>query len=110
MHSLRNYFLLFLYWHQDCVYTATLYIQREGAKVRIHICEGANTYFKIDSSKYFPAFGPQCHVFAQNKFLPEGLGFVPGGIGERAKPCWSNPPRPRPIVFCASAAAPPGLL
>ena len=40
---------IFMYWHQGSVNTATVSIQTEGAKVRIHICEGANTYFKNNS-------------------------------------------------------------
>ena len=46
-----------MYWHQGCVNTATVSIQREGAKVRIHICEGANTYFKNNSSNIFSCIG-----------------------------------------------------
>ena len=46
--------------------TATVSIQTEGAKVRIHICEGANTYFKNNSSNIFSCIrasantGPAC--------------------------------------------------
>ena len=46
--------------------TATVSIPREGVKVRIHICEGANTYFKKNSSKIFACIcasantGPTC--------------------------------------------------
>ena len=45
---------------------ATVSIQTEGAKVRIHICEGANTYFKNNLSKIFSCIrasantGPAC--------------------------------------------------
>ena len=46
--------------------TTTASIQTEGAKVRIHICAGANTYFKHDSSKIVSCIcasantGPAC--------------------------------------------------
>ena len=46
--------------------TATVSIQTEGAKVRIHICEGANTYFQNNSTKIFSYIrasantGPAC--------------------------------------------------
>ena len=63
-----------MYWHQGCVNTATVSIQTEGAKVRIHICKGANTYFKKSSSKIFPAFArvriQAPHVFVQ-KLIPQ---------------------------------------
>ena len=70
--------------------TATVSIQREGAKVRIHICEDANTYFKNNSSKILPVFArvriQAPHVFAQKlipkEIYPACIGFVPGGISE----------------------------
>ena len=50
--------------------------QRKGAKVRIHICEGANTYLKNNSSKIFSSIcasahtGPTCTViFEISTFL-----------------------------------------
>ena len=56
-----------------CVNTATVAIQREGAKVQIHICEGASTYFNNNSSKtYFVCAsaitGPTC-ICAKILFL-----------------------------------------
>ena len=55
--------------------TATVSIQREGAKVRIHICEGANTYFnQTIPQKYSPVFErvriQAPHVLAR-KLLPQ---------------------------------------
>ena len=66
--------------------TATVSTQREGAKVRIHICEGANTYFKNNSSKQFPVFArvqiQAPYVFTQKlipqELFPACIGFVPG--------------------------------
>ena len=76
-----------MYWHQGCVNTATVSIQREGAKVRIHICEGANTYLKNDSSKLFSCIGasantgPTCirTTINSSRFFPACIGFVPEG-------------------------------
>ena len=68
--------------------TATVSIQREAAKVRIHTCEGANTYFKNNSQKTFPVFArvriQAPHAFAQKltplDVFPACIGwFVPGG-------------------------------
>ena len=47
-----------MYWHQGCVNTAIVSIRRDGAKVRIQNCEGANTYIKNNSSKIFSCIGP----------------------------------------------------
>ena len=80
----------FMYWHQGCVntgYTATVSIRRDGAKVRIQNCEGANTYFKNNSSKIFSVLArvriQAPHVFVQKlipqDFFPACIGFVPGG-------------------------------
>ena len=55
-----------MYWHQGCVNTATVSIQTEGARVGIHVWEGANTYFRNKSSKIFSCIcasantGPTC--------------------------------------------------
>ena len=71
-----------------CVNTATASIQWEGrAKVRKHTCEGANTYFKNNSSKHISCTcasantGPTCiraKINPQEAF-PACSGFVPGG-------------------------------
>ena len=58
------------------------YINTEGRG------QSANTYFKNNSSKYFPVFAlmriQAPHVFAQKltpqEFFPACIGFVPGGI------------------------------
>ena len=68
--------------------TATASIQTEEAKVRIHICEGANTYFKNNSSKIFSCIrasantGPACIRAKINspRLFPACIGFVPGGM------------------------------
>ena len=68
--------------------TATLSIKTEGAKVRIHICEGANTYFKHNSSNIFPCIrasantGPTfIHAKINSpRFFHACIGFVPGGM------------------------------
>ena len=60
-----------MYWHQGCVNTATVSIQTEGARVGIsrvgiHVWEGANTYFRNNSSIIFSCIcasantGPTC--------------------------------------------------
>ena len=55
-----------MYWHQGYVNTATVCIQRKGEKVRMHICDGANTYFKNNSSNRISCIyasantGPTC--------------------------------------------------
>ena len=51
-----------MYWHQGCVNTATVSIRRDGAKVQIQNCEGANTYFKNNSSKIFSCIGPSANT------------------------------------------------
>ena len=69
--------------------TATVSIQREGAKVRIHSCELANTYFKNDSSKLFSFIcasattGPTCICAKVNssRFFACMYRFVPRGGG-----------------------------
>ena len=66
--------------------TATVSIQTEGAKVKIHICEGANTHFENNSSKNVPVFArvriQAPHLFVQKYipqyFYPACIGFVPG--------------------------------
>ena len=66
---------------------ATVAIQREGAKGQIHICEGANTYFKNNSSNIFSCIcvsantGPTCMCAKNNSSIifPACIGFVPGG-------------------------------
>ena len=68
--------------------TATVSIQREGVKVRIHICEGASTDFKSNSSTIFSVFArvriQAPYVFAQKSIpkviFPACIGFVPGGM------------------------------
>ena len=40
--------------------TATAPIQREGAKVRMHICEGANTHFENNSLKIVILYLREC--------------------------------------------------
>ena len=65
----------------------TVSIQREGAEGQIHICKGANTYFKIIPQMYFPVFArvriQAPHACAQKwipqDFFPACIGFVPGG-------------------------------
>ena len=71
MHSHREYSLqnIIVYWHQESANAATVSIQTEGAKVRIHIRKSANTYFKNNSSNILPVFArvriQVSHVFAQ---------------------------------------------
>ena len=65
---------------------ATVSIQREGAEGQIHICEGANTYFKNNSKRIFLylrecEYRPHMHVRKNEllKIFPACIGFVPGG-------------------------------
>ena len=78
-----------MYWHQGCVNTATVSIQREGAKVRIHIYGGANTYLKNNSSNSIFLYWPHCEyrprMHSHDNLVPQGffpacIDFVPGGI------------------------------
>ena len=82
-----------MYWHQGCVNTATVFIETDGAKVRIHICEGANTHFKKNSSCVFPVFAQvrtqAPHVFVQR--LSEKPRAHKNKIG-------TSPPPPKPKI------------
>ena len=79
---------------------ATVSIQREGGEGQIHICEGANTYFKNNSSNVFSCIcasantGPTCMCAKMNssRFFPACIGFVPGGNegGPRGQQAYSG--------------------
>ena len=79
----RNYFYVLA---SGCVNTATVSMQGERAKVRIHIGEGANTYFKKNFSKIVSCIcasantGPTCNRAKINssRIFPACIGFVPG--------------------------------
>ena len=76
-----------MYWHQGCVNAATVSIQREEAKVQIHICEGANAYFTNSSLKICSCICATanttstciCATSNSSRFFHACIGFVSGG-------------------------------
>ena len=114
--------IFFMYWHQGCVNAATVSIQREGAKGQIHICEGATTYFKNNSSNIFSCIcvsantGPICmcakinssrffscmYWFLCRGVMREGPGVKTSifwsGFWTGWGPFWLPAPSPSPLV------------
>ena len=94
-----------MHLHRNEFPTATVSIQREGVNVQIHVCEGANTYCKNNSSIILSCIcasantGPACTCAKINssRFFPACTGFVPGGISSLLLS--NNPVRHMPVAM-----------